>query len=246
MAGQVAVSDIARDVRALYGADPRAAREAIREYLETRLGDMGGDERIAVLRGVQQQIRVRQAPPDVKPGDEFIGRFLKLLLGERAQHADFSSPQLMENLAESLNTLFDSLNEIIGVMNATLGRAHFGEETIRAVIGGDIETGDSPVTLEEYLGQIKKAFLVAHTSFQQTARTKVKEILAELSPQKIESGVGSGLKFGPLRKAELFDLYEEAHEKIRKWFASPRFTEDLLREFERNCQKSYSKEEVRS
>jgi hypothetical protein len=47
---------------------------------------------------------------------------------------------------------------------------------------------------------------------------------------------GSGLKIGPLRKAEDFDILKEKIERIQRWFESGRFMEDFLREFENNCQ----------
>ncbi|MDT8272297.1 MAG: hypothetical protein RRA35_03800 [Desulfomonilia bacterium] len=238
--------EILAGIRAIYEENPGTAAHVIREYLETRLSDRDPAERIAVLKAVRDAIGVPEARPQAALSGEVMARFVRLLLGERAHQADLSSEQVMEKLAGSLNTVFDSLNEMIMVMNQTLGRAGFGEETIRAVIGGGLETEESPTTLTGYLGQIKQAFLVAHRAFQKSAHAKVQEILAELSPNKIESDAGSTLKFGPLRKAELFDLYTDAYEKVFKWFSSPRFSEDLLREFEKNVQKSYSKEEVRS
>ncbi|HDP24273.1 MAG TPA: hypothetical protein ENN34_02410 [Deltaproteobacteria bacterium] len=261
MPEQEITREILAKIRALYEKDPDTAAHAIREYLEMRLSDRDPAARIAVLKAVRDAIGIPESRPqaalsdaigvpEARPQaalpDEVMARFVRLLLGERAHQADLSSEQVMEKLAGSLNTVFDSLNEMIMVMNQTLGRAGFGEETIRAVIGGGLETEESPTTLTGYLGQIKQAFLVAHRAFQKSAHAKVQEILAELSPNKIESDAGSTLKFGPLRKAELFDLYTDAYEKVFKWFSSPRFSEDLLREFEKNVQKSYSKEEVRS
>ena len=246
MSEQGITREILAGIRAIYEKDPDTASRSIREYVETRLSDRDPEARIAVLKAVRHTIRSPEAHPQAALSDEVMTRFVRLLLGERTQQADLSSEQVMEKLAGSLNTVFDSLNEMIKVMNQTLGRAGFGEETIRAVIGGGLETEESPVTLTGYLGQIKQAFLTAHRAFHQAAHTKIEEILAELSPNKIESDAGPTLKFGPLRKADLFDLYTDAFEKVFKWFSSPRFSEDLLREFEKNVQKSYSKEEVRS
>jgi hypothetical protein len=49
------------------------------------------------------------------------------------------------------------------------------------------------------------------------------------------------LKFGPMKKAEMFDIYEQRYGKIQKWFSSGRFMEDFLREFEKNCQTQFGK-----
>ena len=89
-------------------------------------------------------------------------------------------------------------------------------------------------SLESYIGRINKAFLITQEAFKQAAETKVGEILAELDPQQIGQKSG-GMKFGPLRKAESFDIYEEAYRKIRNWFDQGRFKEQLMREFEKKC-----------
>jgi hypothetical protein len=171
--------------------------------------------------------------------------FVHLLLGPGASKADAGSPETLRRLASSLNTVFDSLNEIVRVMNATLGGGT-GEETIRAVIGGGMAAGRNEEPLETYLGQIRTAFFVAHKAFQDTAAAIVRNILAEMDPAKMESAAGGALKIGPLKKAEAFELYEATYRKVRIWFESARFREEMLREFERNCQRAYSHGEVKS
>jgi hypothetical protein len=44
-----------------------------------------------------------------------------------------------------------------------------------------------------------------------------------------------------MKKAEMFDIYEQRYGKIQKWFSSGRFMEDFLREFEKNCQTKFGK-----
>jgi hypothetical protein len=46
-----------------------------------------------------------------------------------------------------------------------------------------------------------------------------------------------------MKKAEMFDIYEQRYGKIQKWFSSGRFMEDFLREFEKNCQTRFGKKE---
>ena len=93
--------------------------------------------------------------------------------------------------------------------------------------------------MEAHLDQIKKAFLTSHQAFKEAVRNKVGAILRELDPDRIAEIGGGGLKFGPLKKAGDFDLYREKFQRVQKWFRSERFTEDLLREFEKICQRTY-------
>ena len=92
-------------------------------------------------------------------------------------------------------------------------------------------------TKQKHLGQIQKAFLTTQQAFKNAAHARVREILDELDPGKISASGGGGLKFGPLRKAECFEIYESKFRSCKKWFESGRFMEDFLREFEKNCQK---------
>jgi predicted component of type VI protein secretion system len=45
-----------------------------------------------------------------------------------------------------------------------------------------------------------------------------------------------------MRKAELWDIYEERFRAVRKALESGRLRESLLREFERSCQRMYKTE----
>jgi hypothetical protein len=80
---------------------------------------------------------------------------------------------------------------------------------------------------------------LAHRAFQETARIKIAQILDELSPDRIAESMDKSLKFGPLHRAELFDQYKKRYLECKKWFESDRFTQELLREFENICQRSY-------
>jgi hypothetical protein len=66
-------------------------------------------------------------------------------------------------------------------------------------------------------------------------------VLRVLDPEQLAAEVGKRLKFGPMKKAEMFDIYEQRYGKIQKWFSSGRFMEDFLREFEKNCQTRFGK-----
>jgi hypothetical protein len=64
----------------------------------------------------------------------------------------------------------------------------------------------------------------------------MKQVVETLDPTQVVKERGSGLKIGPLRKAEDYDILKEKIERIQRWFESGRFMEDFLREFENNCQ----------
>jgi len=165
-----------------------------------------------------------------------------LLLGDRVNVATLPPGELSEKLAGSLNTVFDSLNAIVGGINTTLLGKQEELETIRFIIGSDLGGRKASGSLQEYLDRIQEAFAVAHRAFQEAAGKKTGELLDELSPENISSKAEGGLKFGPMRKAELWDIYEERFRAVKKALESGRLRESLLREFERSCQRMYKTE----
>jgi hypothetical protein len=175
-------------------------------------------------------------PSVATPNDEVLTQLFSLILGNRVTKADLSSAEVLQRLAESLNAIFDSLNKLVSVIKRILLGEDTTDETIRQVIGIHLEGEDQINSLESYLGQISKAFLLSQKAFSAAAYNIVDQILQELDPEKISQQAGSGLRFGPLRKAEFYDIYEQNMKKCRKWFNSGRFKRDLQREFENYCQ----------
>jgi len=228
------------DIRRIYEGAGAGAESAIEAFLAEKLGALSVNQRLAALENLKKRFGAGTRGDSGDGGardDEVLSKVFSLLLGRNVSRADFSSAELLERLAQSLNTIFDTLNQLVGVINTTLTGQGTGEATIRQVIGGHVEGEDQAKSLESYLGQIKKAFLVAQDAFKKAAHGKVNQILKELDPKTISEGAGGGLKFGPLRKAEFFDIYEERFGKVHKWFESGRFMEEFLREFEKYAQK---------
>lgn len=239
MTDQISIGQLTDGIRQIYKSAPAQGETLIETFLNERMMHLSGSERLRVLEKLTPEFQ-SPGPGIFTTGDgdeEILSGVFSLLLGRKVSHADLSSTELLERLAESLNTIFDTLNQLVGVINATLMGGTTGEETIRQVIGFQLEGEGQSTSLESYLGQIKKAFLVAQEAFQKAAHIKVKQILAELDPERISETAGGGLKFGPLRKAELFDTYEGKFRTVKKWFESGRFTEEFLREFEKYAQK---------
>jgi hypothetical protein len=224
----------------VFAAEGSHSEGSIEAFVSEKLGGLPPSERLAALEKLTERfaggLRGETAGLGT-PDDQVRSRVFSLLLGKKVSRADLSSTELLERLADSLNTVFDSLNQLVGVINTTLTGQGTGEQTIRQVIGGHVEGAEQAKSLESYLGQIKKAFLVAQEAFKKAARAKVNQMLDELDPEAISEGGGGRLKFGPLRKAELFDVYEERFGNVKTWFVSGRFMEEFLREFEKNAQR---------
>ena len=214
------------------------------DFLGSELASLGPDHKIQIL----DQLIQRFGGPGPEPGepvngsptasidDHVLGRVIKLLLGRDISQVDLNSEELLESLAESINTVFESLNQVISVINTTLVGKQDSDQTIRQVIGYHLEGSDQARPLESYIGQIGKAFYEAQEAAKKAAYAKVMQILEELSPEKIEKEADVS-KLTPMRKSKYYEEYVLKFEKFEKWFESGRFMESFLREFEKNCQK---------
>ncbi len=237
----MSIGQLADEIREIYDRDSSLAEALIEGFLEKSLGALAVSDRLTALEDLTAVFD--QTDPGATANsnleEEILSRLFSLLLGKKVSQADLTSLELLERLAESLNTIFDMLNQLVSVINTTLMDKRPEEETIRQVIGMRIEEeSQSPSkSLESYLGQIKKAFLISQEAFEQAAHTKVQEILAELDPALMAATGAKGLKIGFFRNAEYFRIYEEKYHSCKKWFQSGRFSKEFLREFEKNCRK---------
>ena len=235
----ISLGQLSQEIRQAYESDPSQAEALVEAHLRERMRGLSVNERLARLEELAAEFDKASRCPSGSEGEneEVLSRVFSLLLGRKVSQADLSSSELLQRLAESLNTIFDTLNQLVSVINATLMGKGAGEETIRKVIGFYLEGEGQSKSLESYLGQIKKAFLIAQQAFKKAAHIKVKQILLELDPERISETASRSMKFGPLRKAEFFDIYEEKFHTINRWFESGRFTEEFLREFEKSAKK---------
>jgi regulator of replication initiation timing len=244
MINRVPIEELAKEIRTIKRSGPSDVDAAVEKYLEQRLQGVSPTERMIVIEKLARQFK--GSSPEIKPNlglePEAFSKLFSLLLGKKISPSDLSSEELLEKLAHSLNTVFDTLNQIISVINTTLLGKKDELETIRQIIGSDIKEEGEKTSLQSYLNQIQEAFLVAHKAFQQAAQTKLGQILSVLDPDNIAAAKERGLKFGLLRKAELFDIYKEKFQGCKDWFESGRLMGELLREFENVGQKLYKKE----
>ncbi len=245
MISAAVVTELSESVRAAYRSDPAGAAARIERILGEKLAGASPQDRIAAVREIRGRCGASGPPPAPVPAGNVAQewtRLAALLLGDRVDVAKLPQGELSEKLAASLNTVFDSLNAIVGGINATLLGQKEELETIRFIIGSDLGGRKSSGSLQEYLDRIQEAFAVAHRAFQEAAEKKTGELLDELSPENISSKAEGGLKFGPMKKAELWDIYEERFRTVKKALETGRLRESLLREFERSCQRMYKTE----
>ncbi len=240
----ISLDELEKEIRAIRQSDSVNAEALIKKHLEEKLAGVSLSDKLILLERLSYQFK--GPSPEIRSelcleAEEF-SKLFSLLLGKKISLSDLSSEELLEKLAHSFNTVFDSLNQIISVINTTLLGKKDEIETIRQIIGSDIKEEGEKTSLQSYLNQIQEAFLVAHKAFQQAAHIKVSQIFSELDPDNIEASTDLGLKFGPLRKAELFDIYKERFQRSKRYFESGRLDEELLREFEKVCQKLYKME----
>lgn len=241
MAPAMKSRQIAEEIRTLYAKEPGRAPELIRRYLEKTLPGSSRQEQMDALQGVLAEFGGLPAGTKLsgRHAEPVLARLFSLVLGGRVSETELASEDVLERLAGSLNELFDMLNRLIATIDATLGGgAAAQDETIRHVIGDQLEGESASMSLERHLGRIGDAFFRSHEAFQSAARKIVGDILDELDPQRIQDAQEGGMKFGPLKKAESFDVYRNKYDSCRSWYESDRFTTDLLREFEKRCRKT--------
>ncbi len=236
------IDHISSGLAVRFETDGDLSSDSVEAFLKEQMAGLDRQGRIDALQTVIDRSGNTCSPlPSGETDEEVLTRVCSLLLGRKVSMDDLSSSELLEKLAESLNTIFNTLNQLISVINMTFTGEGSPEQTIRQVIGFRLEGEVQGRSLETYLDQISNAFLTSQQSFKEAAYAKVKQVLGVLDPEQVASEVGKGLKFGPLKKAEMFEIYEHRYEKIQKWFSSGRFMEDFLREFERNCQTKLEK-----
>jgi hypothetical protein len=212
----------------------------INRYLEDEFKVLAPSVRTAALDKLIYRFDLidpeEKTPPALSIDDPVLAKMIKLLLGRDISQIDASPDELLESLAESLNTVFKSLNQLISIINTTLMGKQNMDETIRQVIGYHLEGSSQTKTLENYIGQIGKAFFESQEASKKAAYSKVLQILEELSPEKIEKETHVS-RLSLMRKSRYYEVYELKFKKFEKWFESGRFMESFLREFEKNCQK---------
>jgi hypothetical protein len=241
MDNSVLLDQLFEEIRALSHSGLPDMENSLERFLEQALRETPFEKRLILLEKLAGKFIApgAESRQNLNLASEYTPRLLTLLLGNDFSASEYSPAEISEKFVHSLNTVFDTLNQIINVIHSTLLGQKPELETIRHIIGSQIEGEGGETSLQMYLDQIQQAFLTAHKAFQQASRSIAEEMLSALDPDVLADSTKQGLKFGPLRKAELFDSYQEKYRECRLWFESGHFSEKLLREFEKNCRKRY-------
>jgi hypothetical protein len=234
---QPIIEQLALEIRHIYEQDDAGARVSIEDYLDRQLRGLdytAKKQLITVLKEAFLPLPEPETTSDTYLQQEVL-RFCSLILGKPLSSAELSSTESLERLSQSLNTIFDSLNQLVHSIRITLFLANTRDETIRHMIGSSLNNEDTSISLEQYLGEIKSAFFLSHQAFKSATGKIIARILQELDPEQLALTDSGGFMFGTMRKAHSFDRYRQIFENCRQWHDSGRSMEDYLKEFEKEC-----------
>jgi hypothetical protein len=236
---QPIIEQLALEVRHLYEQDSAEARTSIEDYLNRQLTGLDYSTKkqfISLLEEMFPPLPEPEAVAEKDPLQEYLLRFCSLILGKTLSPAELSSPETLERLSRSFNTIFDSLNQLVHSIRMTLFLEDQMEETIRHVIGSSLNNDGPSVSLEHYLGEIKSAFFLSHQAFKSATGKMIDKILLELDPEQLARADNGGFMLSAMRKAHSFDRYKQVFENCKRWHDSGHSMEDFLKEFEKECQ----------
>jgi len=142
MASNLTLDSLEQEIRTLNRSQPTCLEESLEQYLEKALLHKSQDEKLLLMEGLLEKF-----PDDIgmtpclNLAQGETARVLSLLSGTSIDLSAHSSREVSDKFAASLNTLFDTLNQIIAVIHANLLGEKPELETIRHVIGNQIEGG---------------------------------------------------------------------------------------------------------
>lgn len=238
----ISLEQLTEEIKETYLADGDNVAERVEQRLREKLVDCSDAERHAFLDrliGVFRHGSAADALDSAMSTNEF-DNMLTMLLGREILEQKLPPEEMIKQLAVAVNTVFDSVNTLIGGINATLMGSAGGEETIRVVIRSSLDANEGLGALKKFLDQTGEFFAIALQAYKEAAQVKIGEILDELNPERLEEECGGKMKFGPLHKAHLYDCYLEKYKTLQNWQRSGLLLEAFLREFEKNCQNLYS------
>jgi hypothetical protein len=241
---------LAKEILELYRSDTSKAEALIESCLERQLRSSSADDKLAAIENLigyfrsSGKVSEGASDKDSRPDPDLceLSNLFSMFLGKEISDEYLLSKEFLEKLADSLNTLFNALNETVGIIDATLLGDEADPVTIKAIISSNISGTKSTESLLNYVDKIKKAFLIAQKAFKEAAQEKVREILTELEPDRIATMASGHFAFGPFRKADLFSIYEERHKLCQEFLDSGRFMDEMLRTFEKISQRLYGAE----
>lgn len=239
------IGTLSEEIREIYQSNPSQAEKQIETYLDLILKGFDPENRKAILDQLKSQFRPVQSPvisiekaepvPSSAHVPDDLAQFFTLLLGHNINQSELSSSEMMTRLKDSLNTIFDTLNELVSAINTSIINDCSDDKTIRQIIGYHLGDDHHLDILAKYIGRIKNTFLITQNAFKESAKTAVDHILKEFDPEAIKSESSGAFGVSMMKKAKYFDVFENKYQQYKNWVASERFMEFFLREFEKNC-----------
>lgn len=235
---------ISEDLREIYRADPSQAEKTIGTYLELILKGYDLENRVSIMDQLKNRFRPEKTAIPVEkkrssvssaPAPDNLLQFFTLLLGHEINESELSSADMINRLKDSLDTIFDSLNELVSAINASIINDASEDKTIRQIIGYHLGDDHHLEILANYIGRIKNIFLVTQQAFKEAAKSSVDHILKEFDPEAIKGEASGAFGVPMMKKAKYFDTFEKKYQRYQEWVASERFMEFFLREFEKKC-----------
>ena len=248
----MATSDISLDlltaeIKKTYLADEANGAGNVEERLNQTFANCSPSERsyfLEELISAFSQNSGTDAAVSEIPLDDY-NNLLTMLLGKEILKKKLPPQEMVAQLATAVNTVFDSVNTLVGGLNATLIGNVESEETIRVLIRSSIDADEGIGALKKFLDQTGEFFAIALKAYKEAARVKIGEILDELNPERLEEESGGKMKFGPLHKSHLYDCYLDKYNTLQNWERSGLLLEAFMKEFEKNCQNLYSNTNVK-
>lgn len=228
---------IADTIRTIYEQDVANGASAIEIFVNHELSQFSEPQKQQTIKNLVSHFSDSQLiqPPSSPFDDDQLLRFCSLLLGYPVNAVDLKAEALQLRLTEALTIIFETLNQLIRTINLTLLDDGQNQETIRFLIGEQLDGSRDDTSLKEQLDKIQTAFVTSHRAFKMAMQDTVKKILTELDPDTITGNSASGAKFNPLRKFDDFNRYKKSYKQCQQWVDSGRCMESFLRNFEKQC-----------
>lgn len=242
---EISLDQLTAEIRDTYLADEANAVT----NLEARLGetfiDCSSGERNDFLKQLIAVFSQSSVGDSVvlEDSSDAYNKLLTMLLGKEILTKKLPPEEMIKQVAAAVNTVFDSVNTLVGGMNSTLigSGSSESEETVRMVIRSSMDADEGIGALKKFLDQTGEFFAIALEAYKEAARVKIDEVLDELNPERLEAEFEGKVKFGPLYKAQLYDSYLGKYKTLQNWQRSGLLLEAFMKEFEKNCQILYSR-----
>jgi len=243
MNSDISLEQLAAEIRNIYKAHGEKSAGVVERYLETVLVNYSLEQRMDLLSQLIALFSKNMDVPETGALSQqnAFDRLVTMVLGKEILDRNLSEEEMIEQLASALNTVFDSVNNLVAGMNNTLMGAAPGDETIRVFITASMDREEGIQSLKKFLDQIGEFFAVALEAFKHAADTRINDLLGELDPANLATEDEVGMKFGPMRKAYLYDCFCAKYRKLEEWRRTGVLLQAFLMEFEKNCQTLYAR-----